>query len=36
MDDALDYVAKNGVAAEEEYPYTGKDGNCKKTSGKRY
>lgn len=31
MDDAYAYAADNGLALGADYPYTAKDGNCKKT-----
>jgi hypothetical protein len=30
MDDAFDYTVKYGVVSAAKYPYTGKDGDCKK------
>jgi C1A family cysteine protease len=30
MDDAFKYIEQNGIASEASYPYTGKDGSCKK------
>jgi len=30
---ALDYVKANGIASQEEYPYTAKDGTCKQQGG---
>jgi len=30
---ALQYVTKNGIASQSEYPYTAKDGACAKTGG---
>ncbi len=29
MDGAFNYVMANGIASEDSYPYTGKDGSCK-------
>jgi hypothetical protein len=30
MDNAFDWVKENGIPLESEYPYLGRDGNCKK------
>jgi len=31
MDYAFEWIMKNGICAEKDYPYTGRDGTCKKT-----
>jgi C1A family cysteine protease len=31
MDYGFEYIIKNGICGESAYPYTGKDGSCKKT-----
>lgn len=33
MDDAFNYALKDGLKSETEYPYTGRDGSCKFTTG---
>ena len=30
---AFDYVQHNGLVTEDEYPYTGRDGDCKIETG---
>jgi len=31
MDYAFEWIMKNGICSEKDYPYTGRDGTCKKT-----
>jgi hypothetical protein len=36
MDEAFRYVEDHGIAELADYAYTGKDGKCKVSNGKRY
>ena len=31
MDNAFNYILKNGIASEDDYPYKGVDGTCNKS-----